>query len=74
MSATWHYGRLKETTLSLRNLSHMDYHAPYMPWYRRITHRFITPMNDFGPMQYQVTALSVHLLVCITLILCTDYV
>ena len=50
---------------------HMDYHAPYMTWYRRITHRFITPMDDFGPMRYQATALSAHLLVCITLILCT---
>ena len=50
---------------------HMDYHAPYMTWYRRITRRFITPMDDFGPMRYQATALSAHLLVCITLILCT---
>ena len=50
---------------------HMDYHAPYMTWYRRITRRFITPMNDFGPMRYQTTALFVHLLVCITLILYT---
>ena len=50
---------------------HMDYHASYMTWYRRITHRFITPMNDFGPMRYQTIALSAHLLVCITLILCT---
>ena len=49
---------------------HMDYHAPYMTWYHRITHRFITPMDDFGPMRYQATALSAHLLVCITLILC----
>ena len=31
---------------------HMDYHAPYMTWYRRITRRFITPMSDFGPMRY----------------------
>ena len=50
---------------------HIDYHASYMTWYRRITHRFITPMDDFGPMLYQITALSAHLLVCITLILCT---
>ena len=50
---------------------HMDYHAPYMTWYRRITRRFITPMSDFGPMRYQATALSAHLLVRITLILCT---
>ena len=50
---------------------HMDYHAPYMTWYRRITRRFITPMSDFGPMRYQATALSTHLLVRITLILCT---
>ena len=49
----------------------MDYHAPYMTWYRRITRRFITPMSDFGPMRYQATALSAHLLVRITLILCT---
>ena len=48
----------------------MDYHAPYMTWYRRITRRFITPMDDFGPMRYRATALSAHLLVCITLILC----
>ena len=50
---------------------HMGYHAPYMTWYRRITHCFITLMDDFGPMRYQVTTLSVYLLVCITLILCT---
>ena len=50
---------------------HMDYHALYMTWYRRITRRFITPMSDFGPMRYQTTALSAHLLVRITLILCT---
>ena len=50
---------------------HMDYHAPYMTWYPHLTRRFITPMDDFGPMQYQATALSAHLLVCITLILCT---
>ena len=49
---------------------HMDYHALYMTWYRRITRRFITPMDDFGLMRYQPTALSVHLLVYITLILC----
>ncbi|RVW99497.1 Serine/threonine-protein phosphatase 7 long form-like [Vitis vinifera] len=42
---------------------HMDYHAPYMTWYRRITRRFITPMSDFGPMRYQATALSAHLLI-----------
>ncbi|RVW98745.1 Serine/threonine-protein phosphatase 7 long form-like [Vitis vinifera] len=42
---------------------HMDYHAPYMTWYRRITRRFITPMSDFGPMRYQATALSTHLLI-----------
>ena len=53
---------------------HMDYHALYMTWYCRITCRFITPMDDFGPMRYQATALSTHLLVCITLILCTYYV
>ena len=46
---------------------HMDYHAPYITWYRR----FITPMDDFGPMRYQATTLSAYLLVCITLILCT---
>ena len=51
--------------------SYMDYHVPYMTWYRHITRRFITPMDDFGPMWYQATALSAHLLVCITLILCT---
>ncbi|RVW76044.1 Serine/threonine-protein phosphatase 7 long form-like [Vitis vinifera] len=42
---------------------HMDYHAPCMTWYHRITHRFITPMDDFGPMRYQATALSAHLLI-----------
>ncbi|RVW69911.1 Serine/threonine-protein phosphatase 7 long form-like [Vitis vinifera] len=42
---------------------HMDYHAPYMTWYRRITRRFITPMSDFGPMRYQATTLSAHLLI-----------
>ncbi|RVW68145.1 hypothetical protein CK203_064038 [Vitis vinifera] len=41
---------------------HMDYHAPYMTWYRRITRRFIIPMDDFGPMRYHATALSAHLL------------
>ena len=29
---------------------HMDYHALYMTWYRRIIRRFITPMDDVGPM------------------------
>ncbi|RVW18771.1 Serine/threonine-protein phosphatase 7 long form-like [Vitis vinifera] len=42
---------------------HMDYHALYMTWYHRITHRFITPMDDFGPMRYQATALFAHLLI-----------
>ncbi|RVW35595.1 Serine/threonine-protein phosphatase 7 long form-like [Vitis vinifera] len=42
---------------------HMDYHAPYMTWYRHITRHFITPMNDFGPMRYQATALFAHLLI-----------
>ena len=50
---------------------HMDYHDPYMTWYHRITCHFITPMDDFGPMRYQAIALFVHLLVCITSILCT---
>ena len=30
----------------------IDYHAPYMIWYRRITRRFITPMDSVGPMLY----------------------
>ena len=51
--------------------SDMDYHAPYMTWYRRITRRFITPMDDVGPMRYQTTASSAHLLVCNILILLT---
>ena len=50
---------------------HIDYHALYMTWYRHITRRFITLMDDFGPMRYQTNALSAHLLVCITLILYT---
>ena len=50
---------------------HMDYHASYMTWYCRITRCFITPMDDFGLMRYHATTLSTHLLVCITLILCT---
>ena len=50
---------------------HMDYHALYMTWYCHITCHFITPMDDFRPMRYQATALFAHLLVCITLILCT---
>ena len=45
---------------------HVDYHAPYMTWYRHITCPFITHMDDFGPMRYQTIALSTHLLVCIT--------
>ena len=53
---------------------HMDYHAPYMTWYRYFTHRFITLMDDFGPMRYQTTVLSTHLLVYISLILCTYFV
>ena len=47
----------------------MNYHAPYMIWYRRITRRFITPIDSLGPMQYQATALSTTQLVCIPLIL-----
>ncbi|RVW84952.1 Serine/threonine-protein phosphatase 7 long form-like [Vitis vinifera] len=42
---------------------YIDYHASYMTWYRRITHRFITPMDDFRSMLYQTTALSAHLLI-----------
>nr|CAN65789.1 hypothetical protein VITISV_039102 [Vitis vinifera] len=42
---------------------HVDYHAPYMTWYHHITRRFITPMDDFGPMRYQTTTLSAHLLI-----------
>ena len=53
---------------------HIDYHASYMTWYHHFTHRFITHMDDFGPMWYQTTVLSTHLLVCITLILCTYFV
>ena len=34
---------------------HIDYHAPYMIWDRRITRRFITPMDSIGPMRYQAT-------------------
>ena len=49
---------------------HMDYHAPYMIWYHRITRRFITPMDNVGLMRYQATALSTIQLVCITLISC----
>ena len=73
MSATWHYGRLGGDHIVIAEpiKPHMDYHARYMTWCRRITRRFITPMDDFGPMRYQATALSAHLLVCITLILCT---
>ena len=73
MSTTWHYGRLEGDHIVTAALigPHMDYHAPYMTWYRRITRCFITPMDDFGPMQYQAIALFTHLLVCITLILCT---
>ena len=48
---------------------HIDYHAPYMIWYRRITRRFITPMDNVGPMRYQATALSTTQLVCNTLML-----
>ena len=37
---------------------HMNYHAPYMIWYRRIARRFITLMDSAGLMRYQATALS----------------
>ncbi|KAL6323478.1 hypothetical protein AAG906_039050 [Vitis piasezkii] len=43
---------------------HMDYPAPYLAWYHCITHCFITPMDDFRPMRYQLaTALSANLLI-----------
>ena len=48
---------------------HIDYHASYMIWYRRIIRRFITPMDSVGPMRYQATALSTTQLVCNTLML-----
>ena len=49
--------------------SHIDYHVPYMIWYRCITRRFITPMDNVGPKRCQATTLSTTQLVCITLML-----
>ena len=41
----------------------MDFHDPYMQWYRRITRRFMTPPLHRDDMRFHTTAGSTHLLV-----------
>ena len=41
----------------------MDFHDPYMQWYRRITRRFMTPRLHRGDMRFHTTAGSMDLLV-----------
>ena len=44
-------------------LGFMDYHDPYMQWYRRITRRFMTPRLHRDGMRFHTTAGSMDLLV-----------
>ena len=41
----------------------MDFHNPYMQWYRRITRHFMTPPLNWDDMRFHTTAGSTHLLV-----------
>ena len=41
----------------------MDFHDPYMQWYRRITRRFMTPPLYRDDMRFHTTASNTHLLV-----------
>ena len=41
----------------------MDFHDPYMQWYRRITRRFMTPPLHKDDMRFHTTAGSTHVLV-----------
>ena len=44
-------------------LGFMDFHDPYMQWYRRITRRFMTPRLHRDDMRFHTTAGSMDLLV-----------
>uniref|UniRef100_A0A1J3EXQ7 Serine/threonine-protein phosphatase 7 long form-like protein n=1 Tax=Noccaea caerulescens TaxID=107243 RepID=A0A1J3EXQ7_NOCCA len=41
----------------------MDYNDPYMEWYRRITRRIISPMNERRPGQFLPTGFAFQVLV-----------
>ena len=41
----------------------MDFHDPYMQWYRRTTRRFMTPTLHRDAMRFHATAGSTHVLV-----------
>ena len=41
----------------------MDFHDPYMQWYRRMTQRFTIPPLHRDDMRFHTTAGSTHLLV-----------
>ncbi|CAA0277808.1 unnamed protein product [Arabidopsis thaliana] len=43
--------------------SPMDYNDPYMEWYRRITRRIISPMNERRPGQFLPTGFAFQVLV-----------
>ena len=44
-------------------LGFMDFHDPYMQWYRRITRRSMTPRLHRDDMRFHTTADSMDLLV-----------
>ncbi|RVW72697.1 hypothetical protein CK203_056753 [Vitis vinifera] len=41
----------------------MQFHDPYMEWYRRITRRLITPLLHRDQMRYHSTAATIQLLI-----------
>ena len=41
----------------------MDFHDPYMQWYRRIARRFMTPTLHRDAMRFHATTDSTHVLV-----------
>lgn len=41
----------------------MDYNDPYMEWYRKITRRIISPMNERRPGQFLPTGFAFQVLV-----------
>ena len=41
----------------------MDFHDPYMQWYRRITRRFMTPQLHRDDMRFHTTTGSMNVLV-----------
>lgn len=41
----------------------MDYNDPYMEWYRKITRRIISPMNERRPGQFLPAGFAFQVLV-----------